>query len=347
MKKDINILWIDDTPVWQKEQQELFELTISDYGLLYGITYYSDADKVIDNLTNEANGFKVFDLIFVDYNISSQYMGNEVIKKLRDNKIDADTLFYSANPPSDLKKEATESGLAFDGVYYAERDEFQSKAIALYQKNIRNLLSLSNIRGFIMDKTSEIDFVINSYIAEKYNELDEAQKAKFIELMNSYFEDDMKAKASKSEVLKKELGKGVTNLNINKVLRSARDALTQDSRFKLFSRLQEELKTAEEPSCHSLATYKDEIISIRNNVAHKKIDISKCQKYILYYDTIKEFLENQCPDDCKGDVSSHSDDKKISLEQWLELVKKTNDYADWFNSILNELLPEKVLQKQS
>lgn len=63
----------------------------------------------------------------------------------------------------------------------------------------------------------------------------------------------------------------------------------------------------------------------------------------MYYDTIKEYLENQCPDDCSG----HNDDKKISLEQWGELVKKTNDYAEWFNSILNELLPEKVIQKQS
>lgn len=343
MRKDINILWIDDSPSWQQQEQALFDLTVSGYGLLHGITYYSDVDIIIDKLTNEANGFKFFDIIFVDYNISNIYKGNDVIKKLRDKRVDADVLFYSANPPSNLKAEAAKSGLAFDGVYYAERDEFQSKAIALYEKNIRNLLSLSNIRGFIMDKTSEIDFIINSYIAEKYNELNEAQKVKFIESMSSYFEDDMKAKESKSEVLKKEIGKGVSNLNINKILKTARDTLSQASRFKLFNCLQEEFKTIEEPLTHSLTTYKNEIISIRNNVAHKKIDISKCQKYILYYDTIKEYLDNQCPDDC----SNHNDDKKISLEEWSELVKKINNYAEWFNSILDDLMLEKVIQKQS
>lgn len=343
MRKDINILWIDDNPRWQKEMQEYFDLAVSDYGVLYDVTYISDVDTIVSRLANEKEGFKFFDLIFVDYNISSKYKGNEVIKKLRDNQIDADVLFYSANPPSSLKIEATESGLAFDGVYYAERDEFQSKAIALYQKNIRNLLSLSNIRGFIMDKTSEIDFVINSYIAEKYNDLDETQKMKFIESMNSCVEDDINSKNLRCEALKKELKKDVTNFNINKTLRTARDTLSQASRFKLFEYLQEEFKTTDEAPSHSLTTYKAEIITTRNNVAHKKIDISRCQKYILYYDTIKEYLDNQCPDDC----NKHSNDKKISLEQWLELVKKTNEYAEWFNSILNELLPEKVLQKQS
>lgn len=270
MRNDINILWIDDTPSWQQEEQALFDLTVSDYGLLYGITYCSDADKIIDKLTNEANGFKFFDIIFVDYNISSKYKGNEVIKKLRDNHVDADVLFYSANPPSSLKAEATKSGLAFDGVYYAERDEFQSKAIALYEKNIRNLLSLSNIRGFIMDKTSEIDFIINSYITEKYNELDYAQKAKFIESINGYFECDMKAKDTRAEELKKELDKDVTKLNINKILKTARDTLSQASRFEMFNYLQKEFNTIEESQSHSLTTYKEKIIKVRNNVAHKK-----------------------------------------------------------------------------
>lgn len=339
MRKDINILWIDDTPSWQKQEQELFGLHVSDFGLLYDITYISSADEMIDRLTCEEDGFKVYDIIFVDYNISSKYKGNQVIKRLRDHNIDADVLFYSANPSSDIKTEATESGLAFDGVYYAERDDFQNKAIALYRKNIRNLLSLSNVRGFIMDKTSEIDFVINSYIAEKYYKLSELQKGEFLDLLRKQVDKNIDEQNSRQEALEKELEKN--DLNMNRIISAARDTLSQPSRFELFNFLIK-IFVHEGVVTHSMEDYKKEIIATRNKVAHKKLDISNCQKYIMYYDNIRQYLERQCPNDC----DLHSNDSKISLDQWLSLVKNTNEYVKWFSDMFADLLSEKALQKQ-
>ncbi len=340
MRKDVNILWIDDSPSWQKQQQELFSLHVSDFGLLFEITYVNNGDEIMDKLTHETDGFKVYDIIFVDYNISGKHMGNQVIKKLRDCNIDADVLFYSANPTSDLKTEATKSGLAFDGVYYAERDEFMDKAVALFQKNIRNLLSLSNARGFIMDKTSEIDFVINSYIAEKYSQLSDLQKGEFRNLLDKKISNSICEKDSRQEKLKIELEN--KDLNMNKIISAARDTLSQQARFELFGFLVN-IFDPEGFGAHSMEDYKIEIYATRNKVAHKKLDISNCQKYIMYYDNIRQYLERQCPKDC----GLHSDDSKISLDQWLELIKKTNDYVKWFSELFAELLSEKKLQKQS
>ena len=44
----------------------------------------------------------------------------------------------------------------------------------------------------------------------------------------------------------------------------------------------------------------------------------KTQKYIKYYDTINQFEDRQCPEDC----GAHSDVNKYSLEQWDTLHKK-------------------------
>ncbi len=171
MRFDINILWIDDSPGWQKEEQELFELRIDSFNLLTNIEYVANVDSIIERLSNESVGFKVYDMIFVDYNISSAIFGNQVINILRNNEIDADILFYSAKEEKDLKKIIFDSNGAFEGIYIATRDNFQDKAISLYKKNIKHLLSLANIRGFLADKTSENDYIINSYILKKFNEL--------------------------------------------------------------------------------------------------------------------------------------------------------------------------------
>lgn len=104
MRFDINILWIDDSPDWQKEQQEVFEIYIDDFGLLTNIEYVANGDSIIKRLSNESVGFKVYDMIFVDYNISSTLSGNQIINMLRKKEIDADILFYSANATNDIKE---------------------------------------------------------------------------------------------------------------------------------------------------------------------------------------------------------------------------------------------------
>ena len=50
----------------------------------------------------------------------------------------------------------------------------------------RKLLSIQNIRGKLMDCTSENDFIIKSYILKKFPELNDEQKKRVVAVINEY-----------------------------------------------------------------------------------------------------------------------------------------------------------------
>ncbi len=336
MRYDVNILWIDDSPNWQKEQQSLFELRIEDYGLLYHIEYSSEGDSIIHTLSNESAGFKLFDLIFVDYNISSSLLGNCIIDMLRNKDIDADILFYSAQPTNDLKKILFESNGSFEGIYIANRDNFQDKAVALYKKNTRNLLSLSNIRGFLADKTSENDYVVNSYILRYFGTLSDEAKNRIRDYIKSSVEDE-KVKQDSKRIAYNKIMKN-PEMSVKKLLDLPAYIITLETKYKIF-----EMILNEQGNClfhdHSISDYLEKIVKKRNTVAHKKLDICKQHQFIKHSDNITQYESNICPNDC----SQHTDDRKISLANWLEIVKLTNEYSKLFDQLSSELSNSKLL----
>ena len=338
MRYDINLLWIDDSPNWQKEQQSLFELHIEDYGLLYHIKYASDGDSIIAMLSSESSGFKLYDLIFIDYNISSSLLGNRIIDMLRNKDIDADILFYSAQPTNDLKKILLEGQGSFEGIYIANRDNFQDKAVALYKKNTRNLLSLSNIRGFLADKTSENDYVVNSYILRNFDTLSSDVKNKIRSFIKEKVKCEKENQDSKRTVYNNIMEK--SEISIKKLLELPAYIITLETKYKIF-----ELILNAQGNClfndHSISDYLNEIVKYRNTVAHKKLDICKQQKYIKHYDNITQYERNVCPENC----SEHTDDRKIPLDNWLKIVKLTNEYSKLFDQLSSELISGKVLAK--
>lgn len=331
MRFDINILWIDDSQDWQKQQQELFELTIDDYyGLLHNIEYTPNTDIVIDRLTHEAVGFKLYDLIFVDYNISNTLQGNQIIDMLRKNKVDADILFYSAQDANDLKKIIFEGNGAFEGIYIANRDNFQDKAVSLYEKNIRNLLSLSNIRGFLADKTSENDYVVNSYILRNFDKLSDLDKNEIREKIKNMVESEQEKQAEKRKEYCKIIER--QDLNINKVLRLPAYIIPLKAKYMMFKAVLN-ARSNTTFNEYSIEKYFDEIVNKRNTVAHQKLDVCKQQKYIKHFDNINQYQSNRCPENC----SYHTDEHKISIEEWLSIVKLTNVYSKLFDMIAAEL----------
>ena len=145
MRSDINILWIEDSPDWQKKAEKLFRLKIEDYGLLTYINYISEGiPSLFEQIRAEAEGYKVYDIIFVDYNISGKetedeglqkITGDKLIEEFRKYDIDADILFYSQNlkESTDINKDEKKqlilnSSVAFGGIYLANRKDFQEHA---------------------------------------------------------------------------------------------------------------------------------------------------------------------------------------------------------------------------
>ena len=350
MRSDINILWIEDSPKWQKQAERLLRLKIEDYGLLTYVNYISEGiPSLYDQIKTEAEGYKVYDIIFVDYNISGdeteneesqKITGDKLIEEFRKYDIDADILFYSQNlkESTDLNKDEKKqlilnSSAAFDGIYLANRKDFQEHALKLYKKNIRKLTSVLNIRGLLMDKTSENDYIMKSYLLEKFDRLEDSVKnalSKKIESMiNTQVQKVKKETDDVEQLLKTESYKYKHLHNLPSYIFPITD------RYELFSEmlLLGKNKIFEKKS---IKEYQDKIIKTRNNVAHKKIDICKQKKFLKYYDTLKQYNDRICPNDCV----EHTDDSKISLENWKETLKLANEYSKLFDEVLSELEKE-------
>ena len=346
MRSDINILWIEDSPDWQRKAEELFLLKTEDYGLLTNIKYISEGMlELFKQIKNEADGYKVYDIIFVDYNISGEnaendeeknITGDKIIEEFRKYDIDADILFYSQDLTEDAKKELIfNSPVAFDGIYLANRKDFQEHALKLYKKNIRKLTSMLNIRGLLTDKTSENDYVMNSYLLKKYECLSAEQKKVISEKVNSLLKEKLELVQSKSKKAEKLSESEIHSIKQIYDLPDFLFSIT--NRYEIFSEILA-LNNNTTFVEHSITEYQDKIIKMRNNVAHKKIDICKQQKYLKYYDTLKQYLERSCPEDC----NSHTDEFKISLEVWQDTLKLANEYSKLFDKILSGLIEEEM-----
>lgn len=56
------------------------------------------------------------------------------------------------------------------------------------------------------------------------------------------------------------------------------------------------------------------MVSIRNNLAHKKIIIPQCGSYLIYFDTLEQLLKNTC------DCDRHGNRGKISKLEYDKIV---------------------------
>ena len=334
MRYDIRILWVEDTPIWREEQKEIIEMHLSDLSLSSEITCLDDGLTMIGELNKAATGFKTVDIFLLDYNLSGGVYGNDIINILRSTRINADILLYSANNEKDIQRDVSGNLSSFEGVYIANRDNFLEKCLMLVEKNSRNLLSISNIRGFLMDQTSENDFIINSYICGKYNSLDPDEKTEVQKLVVNFYNGnsiDLVSDQKKVDLIKSE----GSIPNIRSFVKSPGYIVPLELKYLMFEKIVE-IKGERFFNNSPIKTYIQEVVKLRNTIAHKKLDVCKQQKYIQYYDNIEQYKIRKCPDDCE----THSDEFKISLKDWDSLRKSVISYAKHYDEVLQGLMED-------
>ena len=333
MNYDLNILWIEDTTSWLESAKEWFLLKVEEQdGLLINIVPVSsrnDINSLSASIERETSGFKLYDIIFVDFNISSEINGVNLIEQFRNSNIDADILFYSDKLKSEEQKEMMKE-YEFSGIYLSTKESFRENAIKLYNKNVRRLTSMLNIRGLLTDKTSENDYVMKSYLMQGYDKLTEDQKKTVSQQINEMLKLSIDTVIEQAENAKEQLS--LEKHNMNRLQNLPDFIFPIKSKYEIFFKLLE-ISNSKNVGDFSLDDYTNKIIKIRNTVAHKKICICKQQKFLKYYDTLKQFKARVCPDGC----INHTDDNKISLEKWIETLKLANEYTKKFEAILEEL----------
>ena len=331
MRYDLRVLWVEDTPTFYKETKEILEMFAEDNGISLRFDYIENTNDFFDKMKNDVQGFKLYDIFFVDYSLSHGIVGSELIKKLRDEKVDSDILFYSSENEADIRDEVKENLGSFEGVYIANRTNFEEKSNYLINKNARRLTTLSNIRGFLMDQTSENDYTIKSYILRNFSKLSLPQQKEITEMLLDFIKKKVQNFDTKAndEIIKLET-KGISN--INQTMKMMDELFPIKLKYEVFEKMVDFLAETEFEEV-TVQQYIDEIIKARNTLAHKKLDVCKTQKYIKYYDTINQFEDRQCPEDC----GAHSDDNKYSLEQWDALRKKVQKFGKSIDVIQGKL----------
>ena len=200
MRADLRVLWIEDSEEFFKSNLERLQIELSDYGISVEFEYCQDAKRIKQELRNDQNRFVRYDLFFVDYALSYGIKGNTIIEDLR-KMMETDILFYSSDRIAELSETVQKKHQAFMGIYTAERSDFVKMALRLIKKNTRRFLSLTTIRGTIMEHTSENDFVVDSYLRKKYDSLDEARKTRIKEVLSYYFSTYKKLASEKCPIL--------------------------------------------------------------------------------------------------------------------------------------------------
>lgn len=331
MRYDLRILWVEDTPTFFRETKEILEMFAEDNGISLQFDYIENASDFFERMRYDVQGFKLYDIFFVDYSLSNDIVGSSLIKLLRDEKMDSDILFYSSENESDIRETVVGNLGSFEGVYIANRTNFEEKSNYLINKNARRLTTLSNIRGFLMDQTSENDYTIKSYILRNFAKLLPEQKQVISEMLLTSIRtkvQDFNTNANE-EIVKLE-DNGIKN--INQTLKIMDELFPLKLKYSIFQKMVEFLgETAFEEV--TVEQYIEEIVKARNTLAHKKLDVCRTQKYIKYYDTISQYECRQCPANC----DEHADDSKYSLEQWDSLRKKVLIFGKSIDNIQKTL----------
>lgn len=334
MRYDLNILWVEDTEDYYRQNVEMLEMKAEDLGLKINFVYVQNAKEFLDRIKNLKLGFRLYDMLFVDYSLSHGVEGDTIIKELRNNELDADILFYSSQLEEEMRKKITGDLNAFQGVYIANREIFYESAVNLIQKNAKRLLSLKNIRGMLMDQTSENDYTITSYIMRRFKNLNDVQQQYICDMVkNSIVSHIGKSKHNQKELAKLE-DNGITN--INNILKMPNYLVPISLKYQIFGTMVDFLQEKAFPE-HALEIYVSDIILKRNLLAHKKLEISGDQQYILGYDDIDQYQaaksQNQ---NNQGDVTA-TGTKQISYVDWIALRKQVVNIGTCFDEIQKKL----------
>ncbi|MBR1495717.1 MAG: hypothetical protein IJ601_11820 [Acidaminococcaceae bacterium] len=334
MRCDLNIIWVEDTESFFKENSEILRMQAEELGLNIAIEYIQDAQNLFEKIEKSASGFRLYDMLFVDYSLSNGYEGDTVIKELRKKELDADILFYSSQMESEMRSKITADLKSFQGVYIANREDFLDRAFSLIHKNAKRLLSLKNIRGMLMDQTSENDYTIISYIMRRFGDLSDVQKQCICDMVKkSICKHLEKFEHSHKQLDQLEAG-GITN--IKKILKLPSYLLPITLKYQIFEKMVVFLQE-KSFSDDSLKMYMSDIIEKRNLLAHKKLEVSNDQRYIIGFNNIDEYQTVQFQNQkIQSDVVP-TGVKQISYNEWISLRKQIVEIGMCFDDIQKKL----------
>ena len=326
MKYEYKIIWIDDSPEEMSVHKyfmksEVEKCNMKAIGLDKPFTSFGEfSSRIIEKL--DETSFFDYDLILVDFNLSDEYgcNGIDLIKSLRDKGIYTDVLFYSGNMDGMRAKLRAEE---LDNVTYSdnERNRFLIKFKRILEKQMNLIMQISDLRGYLMDSTSDFDFTARNYVQSIFEKLEDEDKLTVVEKIRERI-----SQQSTTEVAKFE---GISRVsNPQTLVKKAMDAIeyvttAKDKMYILGLIVQKYKKLPDTYAEEFEQAYYNEIINKRNKLAHSKLLYGTNQSgHIRIAKSIADLQCGDCEECTAKFVKSECEELRRNIQKYYVLFKE-------------------------
>ncbi len=172
MNNIFKILWFEDEISWFRMEQMRINSILQTHYLIPEIARRDGENFNILELSGNE-----FDLILMDFKLAAGATGDKIVTAIRSNDILTDILFYSSEEQNMLS--AIYAAMpTIDGVYLTKRDYeiFTKKAEKLISKIVKRSEDIVNLRGFVLDGSSDFEVRIKEILNIVWNKLGEEEK---------------------------------------------------------------------------------------------------------------------------------------------------------------------------
>lgn len=264
MNTFFKILWFEDEVTWFNMERLRINSILQEHYLIPEIVRKDGDDFDISELTGND-----YDLIIMDYKLAEGTTGDTVVTAIRENNILTDILFYSSEEHNMLT--AISKGMPpIDGVYLTKRDYnlFTQKAENLINKMVKRSEDLVNLRGFVMDGSSDFEVRIQEILNIVWNKFTEEEKG----ILEEAVQRTIKRNEDRDQKTKKKV------LEVNPTFPAAVNNIhffSHSDRLYLLEKaikiLLDNYSLSEEEEFSSFkAYYEKEISNYRNALGHRK-----------------------------------------------------------------------------
>jgi len=365
MKIKYKIVWLDDQPKPMMKYIEQIKLILKENFFIpeikeayrsYEDFQHSFESSTTDNVYGEV--FNDCDLLLIDYNIAEkqeneQKTGATLISQLRAKGIYTETVFYS-NAMEDYRKRNNRAEL--DNVIYADKNELLNKVEYIVKKAVVQSMIISNLRGYLMDCTSDFDFLCRVISEYYFLRLKDEQQIEILLKAEEYIHNQYESEIKKFEKINKKYKGSVNLANIpdknafaeisivdkrkkllREILDSQESVIVVRDKFRIMSFIlhKSDIKDYSdiyindtgvlEKNNHEGDRYYNKIIKHRNNLAHNKLIYGeKCRNRIKIIKIIDDMLCECDNNDCE---------RSYSYEDYKKLRENIYNYYVLFNNL--------------
>lgn len=220
MNTVFKILWFEDEVAWFRMEQIRVKGILANHYLTPDIIRKDGADFDITELMGND-----YDLILMDYKLAAGVTGDTIVAAIRESDILTDILFYSSEEKNMLS--ALLSNMPpIDGVYLTKRDYtiFTEKVEKLIGKIVKRSEDIVNLRGFVLDNSSDFELRIKEVLNICWQKFNEEQRRKLTEITHALLERKRAWIKKQTETAKSEEN-SFTYANNNEYLLSSTDRL--------------------------------------------------------------------------------------------------------------------------